>query len=202
MFLTQLCLDRTNRKAMKLLSDVYSLHMAIMSGFAAYTDKPRVLFRVEPEVFDDLVCILIQSEVEPSWGLLADRNDGLKEAKTKKFSPAFRSGDDLRFRLRANAIVTRNGKRYGLIRDEALEAWLRKKGERLGVEFRSMSVTDEGYIVGNKEREDSHHRLNLKMARFEGYLHVTDADKLVKTLVEGIGPAKAFGCGLLSLARV
>jgi hypothetical protein len=84
MFLTQLCLDRTNRKTMRLLSDVYSLHQAIMSGFAAYTDKQRVLFRVEPEVCDDMVCILVQSKVEPSWELFADRNNGLKEVKAKK----------------------------------------------------------------------------------------------------------------------
>ena len=37
---------------------------------------------------------------------------------------------------------------------------------------------------------------------FEGELEVTDAPKLVEVLFTGIGPAKAFGCGLMLVRRV
>jgi len=42
----------------------------------------------------------------------------------------------------------------------------------------------------------------LRSARYDGILEVTDPAAFTATLAAGIGPAKAFGCGLLSLAPV
>lgn len=44
--------------------------------------------------------------------------------------------------------------------------------------------------------------LTISPVLFEGRLEVVDADLLRQTVAQGIGPAKAYGCGLLSLARV
>ena len=41
----------------------------------------------------------------------------------------------------------------------------------------------------------------LVTATFEGVLHVRDPDRLAALLENGIGPAKAFGCGLLLVRR-
>lgn len=60
---------------------------------------------------------------------------------------------------------------------------------------------DEGYATGRKVDERGEHLVSIKMARFDGLLHVVDASLLKEALVVGIGPTKAFGCGLLSLAR-
>ncbi|CAM5293915.1 CRISPR-associated endoribonuclease Cse3 [Streptomyces tendae] len=43
-------------------------------------------------------------------------------------------------------------------------------------------------------------RVTLSTATFEGRLHVTDPDALRATLLGGIGPAKGYGQGLLTLA--
>ncbi|GAA2127259.1 type I-E CRISPR-associated protein Cas6/Cse3/CasE [Actinomadura napierensis] len=40
----------------------------------------------------------------------------------------------------------------------------------------------------------------LHVATFQGRLQVTDTDLLTRALLDGIGPAKAYGCGLLTLA--
>jgi len=40
----------------------------------------------------------------------------------------------------------------------------------------------------------------LHVVTFEGRLEVSDAERLTATLLAGIGPAKAYGCGLLTLA--
>jgi CRISPR system Cascade subunit CasE len=37
---------------------------------------------------------------------------------------------------------------------------------------------------------------------FDGVLTVTEPDRLCQTLFDGIGPAKAFGCGLLLVRRI
>ena len=44
--------------------------------------------------------------------------------------------------------------------------------------------------------------IRLGLLDIAGTLAVTDADKLVQTLMNGVGPAKAFGCGLLLVRRV
>ncbi|WP_194918127.1 type I-E CRISPR-associated protein Cas6/Cse3/CasE [Catenulispora rubra] len=44
--------------------------------------------------------------------------------------------------------------------------------------------------------------ITVSVATFEGVLVVTDAESLRATLTAGIGPAKAYGCGLLTLAPV
>jgi CRISPR system Cascade subunit CasE len=63
------------------------------------------------------------------------------------------------------------------------------------------TVIDEGYIVGRKRIGAGFRRLDIKIARFEGVLEVTNPQTFTDALFSGIGPAKAFGCGLLSLAR-
>ena len=42
----------------------------------------------------------------------------------------------------------------------------------------------------------------LVTATFEGVLHVKAPDVLLQLLENGLGPAKAFGCGLLLVRRV
>ncbi len=61
MILSQLRLDPLNRDAMRLVADIYKLHCGVMSGFAGYADRPRVLFRIEPEMRANLIQILVQS---------------------------------------------------------------------------------------------------------------------------------------------
>lgn len=202
MFLTQLNLKRLDRSALKALADIYRLHQTVMKGFAAYSETDRVLFRVEPEERNGLVSILVQSPQAPDWRQLTEGNSGVVSARVKEFSPAFQTGQRFTFRLRANPTVTRDGRRRGLIRDESLQEWLEKKQERLGARFCSMDVIDEGYIKGSKIKGNNLHELNLKTARFEGLLEVREADVFAAAFQTGIGPAKAFGCGLLSLARV
>jgi CRISPR system Cascade subunit CasE len=40
----------------------------------------------------------------------------------------------------------------------------------------------------------------LTTATFEGRLRITDSELFTRTLLRGLGPAKAYGCGLLTLA--
>lgn len=201
MFVSQLRLDRMHKRNMRLLSDVYGLHQAVMSGFRECKDSQRVLYRVEPDRGERFVNILIQSRPEPSWDFFSGYYGGIADCAVKEFSPVFSQDDTFRFRLRANPTVKKNGKRYGLVRDDALEDWLRRKESQHGVRFLSISVADEGYLNGTKKGEGAKHLVNLKTALYEGVLSVSDPGLMEKALIEGIGPAKAFGCGLLSLAR-
>jgi len=196
MFLSQLTFDPIDRKAMRTLSDLYNLHQAVMYAFKAYGDRPRVLYRLEPEMRHEQVVVLVQSPVKPHWSDEDRQGAGITGTWTKKFNPAIKRGTALRFRLRANPTVTRKGKRFGLIRDEALHKWLIRREERIGARFMSFNMIDEGYLKGVKGKKYIH----IKIARFDGRLVVHNADTFLRQMETGIGPAKGFGCGMLSIA--
>jgi CRISPR system Cascade subunit CasE len=108
---------------------------------------------------------------------------------------------------------TKNGRRHALLREDEQIAWLLRKGEQGGFRipgewlqdktglrvpsFR-VAVIPEGWFRCGK---DGHTEGRFFGVRFEGVLEVTDQEQMVRTLANGIGPAKGFGFGLLSLAR-
>jgi CRISPR system Cascade subunit CasE len=117
-------------------------------------------------------------------------------------------GRRLRFRLRANATrkvqtktgtdgKRRNGKRVPVVDETALYRWLVSKGERAGFRVIDARLVVEPKVSGRRGSS----RVTLAGARFDGVLEVTDADRLRAAQAAGVGPARAFGFGLLSLAR-
>jgi CRISPR system Cascade subunit CasE len=201
MYLTKLVLDPMDRLTMRTVSDAYRLHKFVMAGFAKYDKPSRVLYRLEPEARERALHLLVQSCQKPNWNNADEYQKFILELKTKDFNPQFRAGAQYRFRFRANPVVTRDGKRHGLIRDAALINWLRKKEVQAGATFSSVLVIDEGYITGQKRNVARIDLVKIKTVRFEGQLKITDPTLFGKTFLAGIGPAKAFGCGMLSLAR-
>lgn len=138
---------------------------------------------------------------------------------------ALRPGLRLRFRLRANPTRRLStprgpdgarpaGKRVDLRDDDARMAWLERKGRDHGfalvrsqarpdIDLPNVRATPEqpqsGYRPGG-EGETARRTMTFGAVLFEGELAVVDADALRRALAEGIGPGKAYGFGLLSLA--
>lgn len=115
------------------------------------------------------------------------------------------------------------GKRVGLLREEEQVAWLVRKGQErekgrpggfeiLMKEVESydteihlvprVNVCPEGTQRDRKTDNGRSHVTRHLAVRFDGLLRITDADAFRETLARGIGPGKAFGFGLLSVARV
>lgn len=202
MYLSEVKLDLFDRGSMKTLADIYRTHQLVMAGFRTSSRQEScVLYRVEHSIRNEkaLATILVQSTTEPNWSGLESTT---LHVQTKEFNPGFSTNQRLRFRLLINPVVTRNGKRWGLIRDEALHDWLKKRENSIGVHFESFTVIDEGYFSGNKQQNGKQSKIIIKKARFEGILRTVESDALYTAVKVGIGPAKAFGCGLLSLARL
>ncbi|MFF9497174.1 type I-E CRISPR-associated protein Cas6/Cse3/CasE [Streptomyces flaveolus] len=66
-----------------------------------------------------------------------------------------------------------------------------------------LAVRDTRSLAFNKTRGVDGRRdkpVTVVTATFEGRLEVTDPDTLRRTLTQGIGRARAYGCGLLTLA--
>jgi len=62
-------------------------------------------------------------------------------------------------------------------------------------------VRQEHTLGGTMRRPGAEHRLVLLSVRFDGYLQVSDPERLAGAAAAGIGSGKGFGFGLLSLAR-
>ena len=114
------------------------------------------------------------------------------------------------------------GKRVGLLREDEQIAWLLRKGQQVetgkpgGFEILKKEIDDgygnmrqvprvdvrrEGKRRGNKKENGCSHLTTHLAVCFDGLLQITDADAFRETLARGIGPGKAFGFGLLSVAR-
>lgn len=173
------------------------------------------LFRIDPQS-EGRVVILVQSAVEPDWDYAFHNARYLLAAppEWKEIDPCFTEGQRLRFRLVANPTrrLSRNsfgadgrpiekgliGKRVPVPNDK-LNEWLVRKAEQAGLSVEMDSLTvQQMYIYVNKEGNGGGNR--LLSVRYEGCLRVTDPSSLQESLIKGIGPGKAFGFGLLSVA--
>lgn len=122
----------------------------------------------------------------------------------------------------------RLGKRVELRTEADQLAWLRRKGEQCGFEVLSVRTTTEheayrweraAAIFGLKAekpepvpdvravrgskvygRRADGERMTFAAVTFDGLLRIVDADRFRAALVQGIGSAKAYGFGLLSIA--
>ncbi len=220
MYLCRLLLNPRSADAQRDLASPYDLHRTlarVFPGDRADDDGPNearslnhgLLFRAEPDASGGPT-VLVQSLVTPDWSALpesyARRVDG-----PKAFEPRFRAGQRFRFRLVANPTVKkkREGKKHGtrvpLVHDRAPAGhpevtlgyldWLERKAEAAGVTVEH--VVDAPFqATGGPAKRD----LTLFGVRFDGTLSVTDPARLAGAVRAGIGPAKGFGFGLLSLA--
>ncbi len=144
--------------------------------------------------------------------------------ETKPFSPRIEEGDDLAFELRANPVVTRRSpdgksRRHDVVCD-ALRAqpvadeqgradiersaglsWLARQGERHGFAFNPAMVRTGAYRQEQIRGGGQSREIRYSSLDYSGRLAVTDASAFLACVRNGLGKAKAFGCGLFLLRR-
>lgn len=110
-----------------------------------------------------------------------------------------------------------NFHRFPLYKHDQQVEWLVKKLNVAGATINPINIADVEArasildVVVDGERSDSFGRRNssngcrsdvtILRVGFKGHLTVTDPTKFRDALASGIGPAKAYGCGLLTIAR-
>ena len=198
MFLTRLTLDLRHTAVRRDLADAYDMHRSLVRAFVtdAVEAPPRVLWRVEPESVWRAPILVVQSIVEPDWRVFEGSGYLKRAPESKEIDPAklLQAERYYRFRLFANPTITQQGKRYGLQTETEQQTWLERKGEKCGFDVQNVLVTASDVVY---LKNDS---ICLQQACFEGVLKATDTRALQTAVEQGIGPGKAFGFGLLSLA--
>lgn len=202
------------------------LHKTVMRAFADLQGpharkEHSILHRLDRDQGGRLV-LLVQSALRPApsrWpmGYVADVGTDIDLAFSQPENPAIRdltkerasikAGRRFLFRLRANTtkrlsakspnvIAEQVGKRVPLHGDDARRQWLVRHAATAGfdVDLGSVRITE---IPPAEGRAGKH--VTVAGAVFEGVLVVGDEEKFRLALKEGIGPAKAYGFGLLSI---
>jgi CRISPR system Cascade subunit CasE len=210
MYLSLLKLNPSLRKTREMLINPYTLHQAVYRAFPDKSDggPGRVLYRIDQNQRSGSVSLLVQSEETPDWTKANYLGECLLEkAEFKPLVPCIMGGQRLYFRLRANPSVKKraegkkNGYRMGLLREVDQFKWLHKKAEESGFTVVTCQAMPEGIIHDERGQEDRG-KLRHYAIRFEGMLKVVNPDIFTATLNNGIGSAKGFGFGLLSIAPV
>ena len=222
MYLSKLLLNPRNQAARRDASSPYELHRTLARAFPTpdgthYRAAAQVLFRSELRVgtsgnpLAPTLEVLVQSSQEPIWKELPT-NYLVSSPSTKVVQLSLSTGQECAFRLVANPTrkVKRlnhsQGKRVALPDFTTEEgptparSWLDRQGKQHG--FQVLFVLTEASWIGKRDAESaSKSDLSIYRVRYEGLLRITDAQSLTEAITQGIGPAKAFGCGLLSLAK-
>lgn len=224
MYLSRLILNPRSKDVRRDLALPYELHRTLLRAFPAgevHVDRTAdeaigLLFRVDDDPRTGRLQLLIQSQVQPQWERLAPEYLLPDDPFAPADNPAVRelnlqlaAGQALAFRLRANptrrlsAGKGKKGKRVGIYDEEEQLAWLARKGERHGFRVLQATVSRDGKFKQAQAVTDKKgtHDLELLSAQFDGLLQVTEPDALLQAVAAGIGSGKAFGFGMLSLAR-
>jgi|DewCreStandDraft_4_1066084.scaffolds.fasta_scaffold24813_3 CRISPR system Cascade subunit CasE len=191
---------------------------ALRQVHAPRDERCGFLFRIDP-LPGRRAMILVQSALKPDWDY-AFHNAGFLLAAAPQvavYNPQFSTGQALRFRLLANTVFrARSGsvdaagkpvnskwvdKRLPVASTvQALSHWLERRGPPAGFRVETLYLVQPGYVWAGRMNE---HLCRFRSTRYEGTLKVVDPVLFLKrAVVGGIGPAKAFGFGLLSVAEL
>lgn len=218
MFLTKLTVNHRSPAFLRDIADVHDMHRTVMSGYpdsppiATYRHAHGVLWRVDT-LPGGQVIQYVQSHTLPDWTRLPE-GMLLRPAEVRPLQPvldAIKPGRTFSFRLMANPTRciraddgTDRGKRVPLRQAAQHVEWLIRKGEQHGFVIPTsrqgtpdVTARQAPTLVG-KRRE--RHGITIEPVRYDGHLIVTDPAAFTAALLTGIGRAKAYGCGLLSLA--
>lgn len=212
MYLTRFPINRARRGAQKLLGSPQAMHAAVLSGFppANGPSEGRVLWRVDRDGPATLLYILSPDRpdlthlVEQAGWPISD----LEPWETRSYDgllDRLQEGQRWAFRLRGNPVKAAKdiGKRVAHVTVAQQINWLLARSENhgfvvpVGETGPAVTVTERGVVSFGRNGS----RVTLSTAQFDGVLDDEDVAALRLALVAGIGRAKGYGCGLLTIVR-
>jgi CRISPR system Cascade subunit CasE len=195
------------------------MHAAVRSAFAAPEDyeRPgsRTLWRLDTPA-PATVHLYLVSPGRPDLAHLVDQagGRGTAEAWTTRdyrgLLASLDSGQRWAFRLTANPTHSgrktadaKDTQRFGRLRMAEQTEWLHSRAARCGFAVATQQDGEPNLLVHRRQTQTfkrGSEAVTLTTATFDGLLEITDADAFRQALTLGIGHAKAYGCGLLTIA--
>jgi len=203
-YITYVPLNTYRPNTRKLLLSRQVAHATVMQSFPPSTESPesenRILWRID---FDgNKAGITIVSPDRASvdhivencgWSAAAD-----KSHQQVDYSPLLGSiskGDRYRFTIVLNTVVAVTGGKRTSVAEEKAADWSTEKLSNFGMNIEELILSE--YAVESFKRGAS--KVTLAIAKVTGTMVVDDVDAVTKALNSGVGRAKGYGCGLLTL---
>lgn len=188
------------------LNNAYEWHRSLWSLFPNIPqgNTAPFLYYVEQINLANGANMLMQSTVMPE-----DRSNSATILAKKQFDIFFHTGQYLRYLVQANptkCIVDKTNKpnkrnggkcRVPIIDEVEQQNWLIKKLAAVAQIHSINSRTNPPFYFRKGNRAGK-----IVSVTFSGILEVLDHDAMKMLRENGIGPAKAFGCGLLMVKRI
>ena len=222
MYLSRVEIDFDNRMKTRKLTHLGAYHDWVERSFPEdfeLENRTRKLWRIDR--LNDKYYLLIVSENKPvivsednpeKEGLERYGVSGTGQVKDyDKFLNSIKTGGKMRFRVKLNTVKadSQEGKKAGLkrgrlfpiVNQEELVRFLIDRSKKNGfkVEEDDFVVVEKGF---EKLQKTNMKPLDLAMATYDGNLVVTDEEKFIKTLTEGIGKKKAYGFGMMTVIPI
>ena len=218
MYLSRVEIDFDNRRKTRNLSHLGAYHDWVERSFPKdlnLENRSRKLWRVDRLNNKYYLLIvsqnkpLIRSEKNPEKEGL-ERYGVLGTGQVKDYDPFLNSIQNqmtMRFRVKLNTVKSdaeegrkaglKRGRLFPIVNQEDLVKFFMARAEANGfkVEEDSFLVVEKGF---EKMKKKNMKPLDLAMAVYEGVLTVTDREKFIKALTEGIGKKKAYGFGMMT----
>ncbi|TAM71064.1 MAG: type I-E CRISPR-associated protein Cas6/Cse3/CasE [Microbacteriaceae bacterium] len=218
MFISRMAINGARRQSRFLLGSPQAMHAAVLASFPPGTltegDAGRVLWRIDKEP-SRATWLYVVSPGQPDMTHLIEQAGWPTQAawETRDYLPflgRIRTGQQWAFRLVGNPVHSVNlesgeSKRLGHITAVQQAQWLRQRGENSGFALTQTEAGADDLVVSEREKRSFRResaQVTLSTARFDGRLEVRDASELRHALTHGIGRAKGYGCGLLTLVPV
>lgn len=223
MYLSRVQLNPERRGARKLIGSPHALHAAVLAAFPDAEPKAegRILWRLD-RYSTHRVLLYTVSPDQPDFTHVVEQagwptTQAWDTSPYQHFLDSLAVGQRWQFRLTANPVhsARREGwedtKPLAHVTADQQGQWLLERAERLGFKLvdiqpgtgdgdpgsPDLAVVDR--TVQRFTRDGA--RVTIAMATFQGHLEVRDPTALRRSLTHGVGRAKAYGCGLLTLAR-
>lgn len=212
MYLSRIKLNTARHETMTALVNPQRFHGAIESMYDENENaRPRNLWRID--TLNGEMYLLVLTHELPRLTNAAQQFGYKNELiETKVYDPLLEritTGSRWQFRLTANPTKSVSqekdeqknkprGKVTALISAKQQEEWLAERAEEYGFKLNrdEFRVT---YSHRYSFKKNGKNQVTLLCVSFEGILTVTDAARFKQTMTEGIGRAKAYGNGLLTV---
>jgi CRISPR system Cascade subunit CasE len=209
MILSRVELDTHRSDTLRALARPNILHGAVEAAYPGKRDDRRVLWRVDTLANRTYLLMLAPEKADPQQLLSQFAPDGATGdlANYAALLGRMQVGQRWSFRLRANPVHSvsqadgARSKVYAHVTPAHQELWLRERAPANGfaLEPDGFHVVGDEWLRFDKARGRT---VALRAVTYEGLLLVTDAELLRQAIAQGIGRAKAYGCGLLTLAAI
>lgn len=218
-FLSKIQLNPGRRETLRLLASPQRVHAAVLGAFPPdlLTEATsRVLWRLDQPKRHELNLYVVSAH-RPSLESLEEgcgwsQQPSGRVADYRPLLDGLEAGQRWVFRLTANPVRSSSegqGQR-GKVKPHLSAAhqleWLTTRGDRHG--FTVSGGADDPTVQATRRTRDTFVKgtgpdkqlPTITRVQFDGVLSVTDPEVLRSALVHGIGRAKAYGCGLMTLA--